>query len=1395
MRISADIQQTTLLTLHDAITDSPVYRSTSLHFDEQIDLLEKWLESLSKHLKLYVEKLNKFNMETNTLCKNVIPSGIDDMMIDPNFTGAVIKSFSDALQTSLAFKTQLVSGLEEGFIAPLQQFIKIHLKEFKDFRKNHEKVLERYDNQLLKYVSQTKSKEASAVREEAFRLYEARKSYVRMSGQHVVRILHFRSLLEHFLVERFSLASGYHVNDLKGASESWCSVQSSIISWKQWLLDDKDTCNYQLHKLQSTRIVLENKFINNARPARDLEKYINNNSSQTTTSRHSRGYSSSENQSSHKWGYLFVKGSRNYWTRRWFFLYDGWFGLCNVNPSGRPKGAITLGDRVSVLLCDVKPTLDVDRRFCFEIICAHQAPFVLQAETEEDMLEWMSAIESSKILILQTEQVASRPTQLESDENSGNTNSEQLKVTTRATETELSYLKKVPRSESTYNSHSKERSEQVNLHRKSSIVMLSSSAENEQLSHSTSLTPLLVWEASRASNMSSSMSSSTALTASSVNPTQAFPSNIMNLDSPLSTNKPSVSSADLSLNNSNAANSSWGIPWALIPSMFQATSVDELPNEMVANPSPSNVPAPTDSEGHPVIWPTRIDDSNIPKVELIGYLSELDYCNRELRHLFGGVGTNEIVLTAFICSLKKKPLKDVVDTKEMDIPLSPMSSNIPIDNLEQEFASHLVNTVREPKSSYGYMYTGRAYITQDTFWFYSCIMMTCVNTIAIRLEDIDRVRIIRDTSVINDGTNSNLDIVIDLIDQSTAGSSLVFSTLMDDIEVIAERLKFAVSNAKQAKPASLQTTYDVIQSLSAAINRNNNNEVKLIVKSSPPPQPETPSLESSISFGSSSGSLLEPITSPIPSRSSDTKKKQKASRKFPAPLQPKSGALAAAMMAASVAGGAGFLDAGKDIQEESRHLLKNKKSKLNLVDNNESAISLPDSTHTVNNSKETDSSEVTTPVNNPYAPPKDFIKPNGLVSCGCDNHLDKLEAEIELPISAKQLYHILFDESNPDYQKIWYKKTKENKSRDLSMTSWAMEDGKKERTLKYILPVNNPMVKLKEAEVIEKQVIEKEDDYLSYVVLISTKTAQLPYADAFIPYLKYCITWINEDHCKLSCYIGVKFLKSLLVKGVVNKAAMKGMSESIATFLPVIKEEVAKLSHGDKKSGKDRAEEVTLKRIGTIKRLSSTIRTKTKLVTTSHWYDSVCSVFEMVKDIADSLSPSVKIVGILILALWMLYSCLRAGSHNKIADNMKTDNQSSAPSEVVSRAVYLRDIDEGLLSLKITPPYGHSESFRLFVDQKIINRSFSTNYQWHSSFHHQFGVDLLFNKERLAMLRHDALVLFQLVNELDAQLLESEYTNWLMDVRLKCREPDADYTQLHCEDVKRQLKLLSSVTI
>lgn len=47
-----------IVTLFDAITDSPVYRSSVYRYDEQLEGLEHWLDSFARQLKVYTEKLN-----------------------------------------------------------------------------------------------------------------------------------------------------------------------------------------------------------------------------------------------------------------------------------------------------------------------------------------------------------------------------------------------------------------------------------------------------------------------------------------------------------------------------------------------------------------------------------------------------------------------------------------------------------------------------------------------------------------------------------------------------------------------------------------------------------------------------------------------------------------------------------------------------------------------------------------------------------------------------------------------------------------------------------------------------------------------------------------------------------------------------------------------------------------------------------------------------------------------------------------------------------------------------------------------------------------------------------------------------------------------------------------
>lgn len=94
-------------------------------------------------------------------------------------------------------------------------------------------------------------------------------------------------------------------------------------------------------------------------------------------------------------------------------------------------------------------------------------------------------------------------------------------------------------------------------------------------------------------------------------------------------------------------------------------------------------------------------------------------------------------------------------------------------------------------------------------------------------------------------------------------------------------------------------------------------------------------------------------------------------------------------------------------------------------------------------------------------------------------------------------------------------------------------------------------------------------------------------------------------------------------------------------------------------------------------------------------------------------------------------------------------------------------------------------SFQYFLENGTVEAS----HQWYNANHHRMALELLFSRERVAMLRHDMLVIFQLLNQVDARLLEHEYVNWMLDTRLWCLKPN--YTPPHqfCEQIQRQLQM------
>lgn len=170
-------------------------------------------------------------------------------------------------------------------------------------------------------------------------------------------------------------------------------------------MQSKATSEYQLQKINKACLALENTYIRSTRPHRSLTYYytVNNGMMTTTTSsetinnndeRSSSLYetysspspvlerssnkdgviSSSSSNVIDKGGYLYTritvgKPSRYSWVRRWFFLQDGWFGICTVSTVNKVKGCVVVGERVPVdEECKYAPFNEIDRRFCFEVI-------------------------------------------------------------------------------------------------------------------------------------------------------------------------------------------------------------------------------------------------------------------------------------------------------------------------------------------------------------------------------------------------------------------------------------------------------------------------------------------------------------------------------------------------------------------------------------------------------------------------------------------------------------------------------------------------------------------------------------------------------------------------------------------------------------------------------------------------------------------------------------------------------------------------------------------------------------------------------------------------------------------------------------------------------------------
>ncbi|KAI8897278.1 hypothetical protein BC833DRAFT_594432 [Globomyces pollinis-pini] len=176
--------------------------------------------------------------------------------------------------------------------------------------------------------------------------------------------------------------------------------------------------------------------------------------------------------------------------------------------------------------------------------------------------------------------------------------------------------------------------------------------------------------------------------------------------------------------------------------------------------------------------------------------------------------------------------------------------------------------------------------------------------------------------------------------------------------------------------------------------------------------------------------------------------------------------------------------------------------------------------------------------------PASIPVPLGPLECGCKTHLEKIENSIIVPVSVKELHETLFGSLQSEWNDFF---DKQRSITNRVESAWT-NDELPSQTIEFVLPVNNPMLKMKELKLYETKVYLKKEDYLVYVVEVKGTTPDAPFGDCFSTNTRYCLTWNTSDTSRLSGSTELIFCKSTMMKSIIRANAAKAMSDSFATL-------------------------------------------------------------------------------------------------------------------------------------------------------------------------------------------------------------------------------------------------------
>ncbi|RDA86751.1 hypothetical protein CP532_4200 [Ophiocordyceps camponoti-leonardi (nom. inval.)] len=373
--------------LVQATLDSPTFRSSVASTFDQIDGMEKWLNGWVSSTSKLVHDMLALEETINTY----LTRSAADAIVDNDYTLLALKRVAEGQRQCWTQALSSVKKLDSLLVDPIRNFLTGDVRNFKEARRALDRAQKAYDSTLARYVGQSKSKEASALREEAFLLWAARKSYLEASVEICELASQLRLTLDTLLIQ----VCGDLWDEMGRSRDAWNDAMRwtrEMARVRAWAKNLEATESSFRRQLQAARKELAETALEELKPSRELDDY----STSTVPYLGSRGPdNTAQKRIMDKQGWLFLrmftnKPIRYVWVRRWYYISGGVFGYLTPGPQG-----VLQGEQVGVLLCSAKPAVGEERRFCFEVKTKIHST-ILQAETQKELIEWLDAFEATK---------------------------------------------------------------------------------------------------------------------------------------------------------------------------------------------------------------------------------------------------------------------------------------------------------------------------------------------------------------------------------------------------------------------------------------------------------------------------------------------------------------------------------------------------------------------------------------------------------------------------------------------------------------------------------------------------------------------------------------------------------------------------------------------------------------------------------------------------------------------------------------------------------------------------------------------------------------------------------------------------------------------------------------